>query len=96
MVLGILQRLISSQPPHQLCSMCQQEPANPVKTRCQHVFDRACFNLRLQADPTCPACSQLLFEVPVTDEANNGCLQRFLTIFARTLNRIYASEPWTG
>jgi hypothetical protein len=96
MVLGILQRLVSSQPSPQLCSNCQQEPANPVKTRCQHVFDRACYNLRLQADPSCPICSEALFEVHVSAETHEGCLQRILALFARALNGIYLSESWTG
>ena len=99
MVLGILHKLIVGPPFSrcpQICVQCQEPAANPIRARCQHVFDQACFQEGLQNNLPCSICFHQL-EMLNTEETERSCffcINRLYSIFTRVLDETDSIRYW--
>lgn len=78
-----------------VCSICLEAPVNATSTACGHHFCRECLRQWLQRAPSCPACRQLLVEVPWSSRAWRRAaraLQRVLGRYATVAQAVL----WTG
>ena len=74
--------LLRMPPMPQICVQCQEPAANPIRSRCRHIYDRTCFDaIRAREDGRCTTCNNRLEEAQILDEETSDCFEWMKRIF---------------